>query len=70
MIHLPIEQTELRSLLYQENAVVSEIFNPKGQWEIEASLSNSLKERFSPYLYIPDSEESAEHEADFLVQSE
>ena len=70
VIHLPIEQTELRSLLYQENAVVSEIFNPKGQWEIEASLSNSLKERFSPYLYIPDSEESAEHEADFLVQSE
>lgn len=69
-IHLPLDQAELRALLYDENAVISETFNPDGLWEIEASLNNSLKERFSAYVYTPLAEESAQHEADFLVQSE
>ncbi len=69
-IHLPLEQTELRALLYEENAILSETFNPEGLWEIEASLNNSLKERFSAYLYTPTTDKSIEHEADFFAQSE
>lgn len=69
-IHLPLEQAELRALLYQQGTVISETFTENGQWEIEASLNNSLKERFVDYIYMPSNSETIEHEADFLLQSE
>ena len=69
-LHLPLEQTELRTLLYSQKAVINETFNPKGVWEIEASLSNSLKDRFEPYLIKQPNNESSQHKADFLAQSE
>ena len=69
-LHLPLDQPELRTLLYQQNAVISETFNPDGLWEIEASLNNSLRERLSDYLYMAADDESVQHEADFLAQSE
>ncbi len=69
-IHLPLEQSDLRALLYQENAVINETYHPDGRWEIEASLSNSLRQRLADYVYMPTSTESIEPEADFLVQSE
>ncbi len=70
IIHLPLEKAELRTHLYQNNAVLNETFNPKGRWEIEVILDNSLLQRFADYLYKPADNQSAEHEADFLVQSE
>ena len=69
-LHLPLEQSELRTLLYNQKAVINETFNPEGIWEIEASLSNSLKDRFEPYLYKQLDSESSQHKADFLAQNE
>lgn len=70
VIHLPLEHSELRTLLYQQNAVVNETYNPDGIWEIEASLNNSLRQRLAQFIYTPSEEKSVEHEADFLLQSE
>ncbi len=69
-VHLPLEQTELRTLLYEQNAVLNETFQAEGIWEIEASLSNTLKDRFEPYLYNSADNETSQHKADFLAQSE
>jgi GTP-binding protein HflX len=69
-LHLPLDQTELRSLLYNQKAVINETFIPEGIWEIEASLSNSLKDRFEPYLYKQPDNKTSQHKADFLAQSE
>ncbi len=69
-LHLPLEQAQLRALLYKQNAVISETFHPDGHWEIEASLSNTLIDRFLPYLHQYSDPESPPHKADFLAQSE
>jgi hypothetical protein len=50
--------------------VINETFNPIGIWEIEASLSNLLIDRFEPYMYMPEDNETSQHKADFLLQSE
>lgn len=70
MIHLPLDQAELRTLLYQQSTVINETFNPEGYWEIESSLNNSLRERLADFVYMPDESKTIEHEADFLAQSE
>jgi GTP-binding protein HflX len=70
ILHLPLDQTELRSLLYNQKAVINETFIPEGIWEIEASLSNSLKDRFEPYLYKQPDNKTSQLKADFLAQSE
>jgi len=69
-LHLPLEQAEIRAMLYQQGAVINETFTEDGQWEIEASLNNSLRERLVDYIYMPTNSETIEHEADFFAQSE
>lgn len=69
-LHLPVTQAELRTLLYNENAVIKETFNADGQWEIQASLNKTIRHRFEPYIDLSSDEESSQHKADFLAQSE
>lgn len=66
---LPLEQAELRTQLYKHNAIIEETFHPDGHWEIEASLSKELKDRFLAYI-SKQSEVNQLVEADFLAQSE
>ena len=49
-LKLPLEQPELRSLLYKHNAIISEAYDPDGHWVVAARLNNQLYERFSAYI--------------------
>lgn len=66
---LPVGQTELRNQLYRRHAVIKETFHADGYWQIEASLSTDIKDRFLPYLArtIADKKQV---KADFFTQSE
>jgi 50S ribosomal subunit-associated GTPase HflX len=49
-LRIPLEQAELRTLLYKQNAIVEETFCSDSVWEIEASLNKQLIEYFSAYI--------------------
>lgn len=70
VLHLSLEQADLRTQLYKQNSVISETFHPEGHWEIEASLSAKLKDRYLPYISELSEAESLQHKADFLAQNE
>ena len=69
-LRLPLERAELRTQLYEQDAVLKETFDPKGVWEIEAYVRSEQHERFLPYQSEPTAIERAPQEADFFAQSE
>ena len=69
-LHLPLSHANLRTELYEQDAVIKETFTAEGTWEIEASLSLQSHNRFLPFQSGASDTESDQHEADFFVQSE
>ena len=69
-LRLPLDRSELRTLLYEQDAIIKETFAPEGIWEIEALVYSEQHERFLPYLSKPTVIESTPQEADFFAQSE
>ncbi|MEM8843548.1 MAG: ribosome rescue GTPase HflX [Pseudomonadota bacterium] len=49
-LSIPLEQSDLRTLLYNQNAILEENFTSENLWEIEASLNQELLERFTDYI--------------------
>ena len=64
-LKLPLEQPELRSLLYKHNAIISEAYDPDGHWVVAARLNNQLYERFSAYIKSSPEHDTLSSEADF-----
>ena len=69
-LRLPMSETELRSELYEQDAVLAETFDPAGVWEIEALLKSETHERYLSYQSTADEREDGQQKADFFAQSE
>ena len=69
-LRLPLSEAELRTELYEQDAVIKETFDPEGVWEIEAFLQMEAHERFLPYQSEPNEFDDSQQLADFFAQSE
>lgn len=67
-LSLPMNEQQLRTLLYNNHAVISETFSPDGIWEIEAQLNNELYTKMTPFINASPEHDTITHEADFSAQ--
>ena len=49
-LRIPLQQAELRTLLYKQNAIIEETFCSDNAWEIEATLNKQLLEYLEDYI--------------------
>ena len=64
-ISLPMDEQQLRTLLYKNQAVIHETFNPQGTWEIEAQLNNELFTKMTAFIRSSSEHDTISPEADF-----
>lgn len=62
---LPLQQAELRDLLYKHDAIIAESFDPSGRWNIEARLTHELYERLAAFINTSSEHDTVSSEADF-----
>lgn len=67
-IRLPLNRAELRTKLYNRNCVLKETFHPEGIWEMEITINSKDEDTYKEFQVAAD--DSPEHSADFLAQSE
>jgi GTP-binding protein HflX len=64
-ISLPMDEQQLRTLLYKNQAVIHETFDPQGTWEIEAQLNNELFTKMTAFIRSSSEHDTISSEADF-----
>ena len=64
-ISLPMDEQQLRTLLYKNQAVIHETFDPQGTWEIEAQLNNELFTKMTAFIRSSSEHDTISPEADF-----
>ena len=67
-ISLPMDEQQLRTLLYKNQAIINETFDPQGTWEIEAHLNNELFTKMTAFIRPSSEHDTISPEADFSAQ--
>ena len=67
-LRLPMDEQQLRTLLYKNHAVINETFNADGSWEIEAQLNDELYTKMTPFINSSPEHDTIATEADFSAQ--
>jgi hypothetical protein len=55
-------------LLYKNQAIINETFDPQGTWEIEAHLNNELFTKMTAFIRPSSEHDTISPEADFSAQ--